>query len=101
MEYNNSNQITMVSVERIDKGLKISYRPMLETLYYCPGIKINETPQNIEISFVRCDIKNTCPVTLKANHAAEQGIDYITIENNNKPVFAKFKDSTLRLSAEN
>lgn len=86
----NSEQITIISVEQIENRVKISYRPMLETLYYCPGVQVTKMADNIEISFIRCHGKSKCPVTVKAQQANE-GIDFIEIDNNGMPIFMLYE----------
>jgi hypothetical protein len=51
--------------------LEISYRPLSESLYFSPGISLSAHSDHIEILFVRCPIKDKCPVS----HAAEPGAE--------------------------
>ena len=95
MEYN-SDKITIVSVEQNENKVKISYRAIMETLYFCPGVLVNETADNIEISFVRCGIKSECPVTLKAQQG-EEGIDVIEIDNKGLPIIMVYEGGKNKL----
>ena len=51
--------------------LKVRYRPQSESLYYSPGVTLSEHPNHVEVLFVRCAIKEKCPVTHPAKAEAE------------------------------
>jgi len=95
MEYN-SDKITIVSVEQNANKVKVSYRTIMETLYFCPGVLVKETAKNISVVFVRCGIKDECPVTLKAQQG-EDGIDIVEIENKVLPIFLVYEGGKEKL----
>ena len=92
----NLDKVTIVNVEQNENIVKVSYRPLMETLFFCPGVLINKTADNIEISFVRCKIKSDCPVTLKSQQG-EEGVDFFSIENKGMPVFVLSEGSKKKL----
>lgn len=80
-------QITRLNVEVINSNnLRITYAPMLETLFFCPGVNMTETEEAVLISFVRCRIKESCRVTHQAEQTASGNYNFI-LNNNGKPVF--------------
>jgi hypothetical protein len=66
------DQINMLTATRRSPDqLEINYRPLSESLYFSPGISLSTHSDHIEVLFVRCPIKDKCPVS----HAAEAGAD--------------------------
>ena len=86
MDTYNLDQTKIISVESVDENtIKVLFNPMLETLYYCPGVNVSEKDNSINISFVRCPINKKCPVSLQAQQS-ENGNYYVLVKNNGKSV---------------
>lgn len=49
-------------------GTDIIYRPILDSLYHCPGITIREKAERKKIIFVRCSIDNKCPTDIPSEN---------------------------------
>lgn len=96
MDSYDRDAVHIQQVERKTANLvKIDYSIMLETLYYCPGANLTEENENIQMAFVRCAIKEKCPVTHRANRVGER--EFILIRHNGKPVYLKGKNTLTRI----
>lgn len=77
------DQITDVLVEEPLSGKRlIRYRPLLESAYYSPGASVVFSNNEIRVGVVRCRIKSTCEVTVKASKD-ENGLSTIEIDHLN------------------
>jgi hypothetical protein len=63
---------------------------MLETLYYCPGLNVSEKNSAFFIRFVRCPIKEKCPVTHEAQQS-DGGNYFVLLKNEGKPVSIEYE----------
>jgi hypothetical protein len=82
------NQVTIENITQEEDKLKIKYYTFLETLYYCPGVKIEDDEDSISLRFIRCSIKDTCQVDLEPIKD-KSGNKFLTINNKEKKVFMK------------
>lgn len=82
------DQINQFSViKAADGSLRLNVIPMLETLYHCPGIVLEEKNGSIFVQFVRCRINADCPVDIKADlDPTNPGSYNIVIADTNKPI---------------
>ena len=88
MELYRLDQLTTLSATpHGSRQLQIQYRPKSESLYFSPGIALSEHADHIEIRFVRCKIREKCPVTHSAQ-AAEDGVMAVTIPRPSMSVLA-------------
>jgi len=87
MDTYNYDQITILSVEPVgEDAVKVRYRIMLETLYFCPGANMEVNQNETLITFVRCPINKICAVTNVANKESS-GEDSIMVANNKTPIY--------------
>lgn len=82
------NQITIENLTEEKNKLKIEYYTLLETLYFCPGIKIEENKNEIYLNFIRCSIKKTCQVDIESIKD-KSGNKILFINNKGKTVYIK------------
>ena len=69
MKQYKKDEVEIISVQQnISGGTEILYRPMLDSMYYCPGITIHNDNQRNKISFVRCGLKEKCQVDVLAEN---------------------------------
>ncbi len=67
MKQYEKSDIEILSVQRLPSGsTEILYRPILDSLYYCPGVRLRQDAGRQKISFVRCGIKEKCEVDVRA-----------------------------------
>lgn len=59
--------ISDVSYKIVGNELQFSYAPMVESLYYSPGVTYLLGEESIIISVVRCNINDECKVDAKAS----------------------------------
>ena len=78
---------TLTATSEGPDQLQIRYRPKSESLYYSPGVALSEHPDHVEIRFVRCAIKEKCPVTHPAKVEAD-GVMVVVIPRPNVSVRA-------------
>lgn len=61
------SDVTIVSASaEPEGGTRIVYRPVLDSLYYCPGVRWSHEQSVWKVWFVRCGIKDRCSVDAKA-----------------------------------
>ena len=53
----NPKDIKIVSEGVTETGLKLTFRPMAESMYYCPGVIYEQKGSQIYFKYVRCNIK--------------------------------------------
>jgi hypothetical protein len=73
--YYTQDQLQNKKIESIDGGYRVTFTPMLETLYYSPGIDIVAEGNTHRIKVVRCKIKQTCEVDYKAVYTPERSLE--------------------------
>ena len=82
--------ITIDRIEKVPPGsVKIYFRAMLETLYYCPGANVADGNDGVEVEFVRCSIKDQCATTHPVQKDGD--VEFILIKNDSKPVYHKWE----------
>ncbi|WP_125931822.1 hypothetical protein [Thiosocius teredinicola] len=70
-----------------DGSTVITAKPILETLYWCPGAVLQETDTTISVSLVRCWYKSTCDVDIEAvTDPAAPGVVKIVVPPSDKRV---------------
>ncbi len=97
MDLYSPDKLTKINVESVSEDtVKIVFNTLLETLYYCPGLNMSEKNDNIYISFVRCPIKEKCPVTHEAQQS-DNGNYFVLIKNNKKPISILYSEGNKKL----
>lgn len=63
-----SQEVHILSVEVDSTGTTLSYLPILETMFFCPGVDTStfDTGQSIGVTFVRCGSSESCLCDYKA-----------------------------------
>lgn len=60
-------EVEILSISRTTlDSTEIVYRPILDTLYHCPGANTHNDAGRRKISFARCKIGEPCAVDIKA-----------------------------------
>ena len=68
-----------------DNRIKVYFRAMSETLYYCPGANARVSDGETDLVFVRCSIRKECEVTHPADND-EHG-SFIVVRDPPGPIF--------------
>lgn len=67
MKQYDKSDVEILSVRQLPSGgTEILYRPILDSLYYCPGARLRQDAGRQKISFVRCGIKEKCEIDVRA-----------------------------------
>ena len=65
-------EVALISTVAAGPGTtRIQYRPMLDSLYYCPGAKIKASAERTKVSLVRCGLKERCAVDARSVNAGD------------------------------
>lgn len=91
------SDVEIVSVIRDQGGkVKITYRPMLESMYYSPGANIELKAEREKLMLVRCGINEKCPVAFPGVNAGE-GKLLLTIPGGSRSIDVVFSDGEKEL----
>lgn len=60
------DQIAMSETREENGRTLLLYQPLMETLYFSPGVRIRTSGDDILLTAVRCHIKKQCEVDAKA-----------------------------------
>lgn len=69
--------------------IHITFRPMAETMWWCPGADAELTPAGIELTFVRAGFKKRPEVDYPAKRHENDGGSVIVVPAGGKPVFVR------------
>ena len=95
-QYKKGN-VEILSVQQLPSGsTEILYRPILETMYYCPGASRRQDGGREKVVFVRCGINEKCPVDVVAEKIS-QGQWKIVIPSEQDSIDLVFSDGEIRL----
>ena len=101
METYDSSSVELISVNVSAAGkTEILYRPMLDSLYYCPGARIRHEADRQKLSLVRCKINDTCTVDVPAENLG-QGQWKLTLAEAPESVDLVFRDREIPLPSDN
>jgi hypothetical protein len=89
------NQINELSIVKASsESLHVTVTPILESVYACPGITLDENDNEIKISFIRCHIDKSCQVDLKADlDPGNPGSYIINLPDKGKPIVVVYSSS--------
>jgi hypothetical protein len=94
-QYQKEN-IEILSIQQLPSGsTEIQYKPILESMYYCPGASIYEEGGRQKISLVRCGIKEKCNIDAIAEKL-DQGIMKIVVPSTPESIDFVFSDGVIR-----
>jgi len=71
-----TTDISDISYKITENELELNYTPMMESLYYSPGIDLLESEGEIIIHIRRCSIKSKCEVDAKAEQGAVNKVKF-------------------------
>lgn len=95
-QYEKAN-VEIILAQQLSSGnTEVMYRPMLDSVYYCPGVRIRQDDGREKVSFVRCGIKDKCLVDVVAEKK-DQGIWRIVIPSSLEKIDLVFSDGEDRL----
>ena len=93
-----ADQIHIQQAALIEDGkVKITFRGMPETLWYCPGANGKTTKDAIELTFVRAPLKNKPKVTYPATVDDDGFTRCIVVDAKGKPLFLKSGNTRMRV----
>ena len=55
--------IEIVSIEKSPTGVRIEFSTLMESAYFCPGVSVNREGDILIVSFVRCNVGDSCKVS--------------------------------------
>ncbi|MFA5083747.1 MAG: hypothetical protein WC474_14435 [Hydrogenophilaceae bacterium] len=100
MQYEKSN----VEILFVDGSLagktQITYQPILDSMYYCPGANIRHEADRQKVFFLRCKINNVCPVDVSAEKLG-QGQWKLVISSTPDKLDLVFRDGEIQLPPKN
>ncbi|OGS19594.1 MAG: hypothetical protein A2219_07335 [Elusimicrobia bacterium RIFOXYA2_FULL_50_26] len=70
-QYEKSNVEILSVYGTVTGTTEITYQPMLDSMYYCPGANVRHEGERQKVSLVRCKINNKCPVDVIAEKLAQ------------------------------
>ena len=85
---------------RKNGDVEISYHPMAETLYHCPGANVKITPKGYELSFVRSWYKTTPKVDYPAVYDKERKLSVLTVPAAGKDVLIRSGTKLVKLEQD-
>ena len=92
------SDLQIISTELQKDGASVVvYQAVMESLFYSPGANVVAQRDRYEISFVRCGIKEKCPVDLKAEGIG-QGSSKLVIPAGVKGAVFMFSDGEVPLA---
>lgn len=96
-QYEKSN-VEILSVDGSFTGkTEIKYRPILESMYYCPGASLRHEGNREKVTLVRCKINEKCPVDVIAEKLV-QGEFKLVILSSSDLIDLVFSDGEIQLS---
>lgn len=90
--------IEILSVHKFPFGSsEIQFRPIVGSIYYCPGANVGEDAGRRKVSFVRCGINEKCSVDAVAE-MLDQGKLRVVIPSAPENIDLVFSDGVDRLA---
>lgn len=56
-------QLDHLSVERSENVMRLTFAPMAETAWFCPGLVVEKRDEQVHVTVVRCRLNKSCDVT--------------------------------------
>lgn len=86
MNHYEAEQISGLTVEPLDENRAVvRFSPLLETLYYCPGVTLAESDGTLLLTFVRCGIDQQCEVDIAAETTPGEPQE-VTVTHNGRAI---------------
>jgi len=84
----------------VENKIELRYTPLMESLYYSPGVDVEQGDDFVIISIKRCNINDNCDVDVSTDQAAEHVIE-LSFEREYSPekIFINSKNQANSLSA--
>jgi hypothetical protein len=82
-----------------ENKIELRYTPLMESLYYSPGVDIQQADDFVIISIKRCNINDDCAVDVSVEQAAEHVVE-LSFEREYSPdkIFINSKNESNSLS---
>ncbi|MBA6410892.1 MULTISPECIES: hypothetical protein [unclassified Pseudoalteromonas] len=80
MDYKISD-ISDITYKITDKEVELSYTPLMESLYYSPGVDLLEDNGEIVIHIRRCNINSKCEVDAQAEQGSSNKVKFELKQN--------------------
>ena len=87
-KYYTYDQLGIKKLEVVGSTIKLTFQPVAERAYWCPGINVKETPKAVIVTFVRCETFKTCPTSVQAK-IGKKLIRTISISTRGKNTYVK------------
>lgn len=82
--------VTIKKAKRIkDAKVKITFRAMPETLFFCPGANGKTTKDGLILTFVRSSIKRKLQVQYRAKVISDTATRFIVVDAKDQPIYMK------------
>lgn len=95
-----SYQTSAIDIVNVDSSksnvTEIIYQPLLESMYYCPGVTLKVSGTRVKVAFVRCEIGQECKVDVKAEDL-KGGHWKVSVVHPINEIDLKFSDGEKRL----
>lgn len=84
-----------------ENNIELRYTPPMESLYYSPGVDVQQGDDFVIISIKRCNINDKCGVTIATNQTAVEHVVALNFERVYSPaqIFINSKNESNSLSA--
>lgn len=84
-----------------ENNIELRYIPPMESLYYSPGVDVQQGDDFVIISIKRCNINDKCGVTIATNQTAAEHVVALNFEQVYSPaqIFINSKNESNSLSA--
>ena len=87
-KYYKYGQLGVKKSELVGSKIELTFQPVSEQFFWCPGIKVQETKKAVVVTFLRCETKTTCPVDVAAK-IGKKLVRTITIDTRGKDTYVK------------
>jgi hypothetical protein len=83
-----------------ENNIELRYTPPMESLYYSPGVDVQQGDDFVIISIKRCNINDKCDVTIATNQTAAEHVVALNFEQEYSPaqIFINNKNESNSLS---
>lgn len=79
------DKIQHKGAREVGSSTVVSYQTLMETLYFSPGVRVQVQGDDLLLAAVRCHIKNTCEVDVKAT--MEGPVSRVTVDSPNGRIY--------------
>jgi len=95
-----TTQLSGLNYTIAGNNIELRYTPLMESLYYSPGVDVQQGDDFVIISIRRCNINDKCGVTVATNQTAAEHVVALNFEQAYSPaqIFINSKNESNSLS---